>query len=92
MLSLVPLWLLSTERPRYSAILWSAIPLTIIPLVAPIVALEASVGIAPLALLPALVVAVAHCGGERSGLAIVSTTARNVVAALMVRGQARGQT
>ena len=92
MLSLVPLWLLSTERPRYSAILWSAIPVTIIPLVAPIVALEANVGIAPLALLPALVVAVVHCGGERSALAIVSATERNVMAALMAPGQPRGQT
>lgn len=90
-LSLVPLWLLSTERPNRSAILWSAIPMTIAPLVAPIVALVANVGIAPLALLPALMVAVGHCGSERSDLTIVGATVRNVVAAL-APGQARSRT
>jgi hypothetical protein len=90
--SLVPLWLLSTERANFSAIVWSAIPLTIVPLVAPIVALEANIGIAPLALLPALLVAVGRCGGERNGLTIVSATARSIAAVLMAPRQARGQT
>lgn len=91
-LSLVPLWLLSTERANFSAILWSAVPLTVVPLVAPIVALEANVDIAPLALLPALMIAVGHYRGEQSAPAIVSTISGKVVAALVAPGQARGQT
>lgn len=75
-LSLVPLWLLSTDRSRHPAVIWAAVPLTL----------------APLALLPALIVAVRRWAGEPGARPALGATARDAMAMLLAPRQARGQT